>query len=63
MRKIMIDILLHELLHLDEHKEECGVYLSKKQNVQRKFAIMLYNDFNKPYFRNYPRLCRKYILF
>ncbi len=50
----MIDILLHELLHLDEHKEECGVYLSKKQNVQRKFAIMLYNDFNKPYFRNYP---------
>lgn len=48
----MIGILLHELLHLNEYQEECGVYLYKKQNIQQKSTNMLYNDFNKPYFRN-----------
>ncbi|OKA36590.1 hypothetical protein BJR07_03535 [Bacillus cereus] len=52
LKKIMIGILLHELLHLNEYQEECGVYLYKKQNIQQKSTIMLYNDFNKPYFRN-----------
>ncbi|OTW87952.1 hypothetical protein BK712_05425 [Bacillus thuringiensis serovar seoulensis] len=52
LKKIMIGILLQELLHLNEYQEECRVYLYKKQNIQQKLTIMLYNDFNKPYFRN-----------
>lgn len=48
----MIDILLQELLYLNEYQEECRVYSYKKQNIQQKLTVMLYNDFNKPYFRN-----------
>lgn len=36
LKKIMIGILLHELLHLNEYQEECGVSLYKETEYSTK---------------------------
>ncbi|EEK83484.1 hypothetical protein bcere0010_30090 [Bacillus cereus ATCC 4342] len=36
LKKIMIGILLHELLHLNEYQEECGVYLYEETEYSTK---------------------------
>ncbi|PEL15215.1 hypothetical protein COI54_20410 [Bacillus wiedmannii] len=42
MRKIMIDILLHELLHLDEHKEEFFWRIYHKNRMFNKYSQLCY---------------------